>query len=350
MTHLEELREEYAKLTNTVVSLSSHPESEEFKNASKALARYARLISLIEKRELKLHEQTSILELLAEETNSELLTMAEQEKKKLEEQITALDEQIEIEEHGKKDPINSIIMEIRAGAGGDEAALFAVDLLRMYQRYATKRKWSFTIIDEHTNDIGGMKEVTVEIEGDNVYSELEHESGVHRVQRIPDTEKAGRIHTSTASVAILPEIENSDVVINPNDLEITFFRSSGPGGQNVNKVETAVRILHKPSGIVVSSQSERFQARNKEKAMTILRAKLQELQNKETASNLTSERKKQIGTQDRSEKIRTYNFPQDRITDHRINESWHHIEDIMEGNIDPIIDAFKHQPPGAEKN
>ncbi|MEK7498833.1 MAG: PCRF domain-containing protein, partial [Patescibacteria group bacterium] len=316
---------------------------EEFKTTSKTLAKLGKLIALLDKKDTKEKELVELQGLLTKETDSELIEMAEKEKNILEKDIATLDELIDIEEHGKKETINAIIMELRAGAGGDEASLFAMELMRMYQRYGVKKKWNFTIIDEHQTDLGGIKEATVEIHGDNVYNELKSESGVHRVQRTPDTEKAGRIHTSTASVAILPITETSDVTINQNDLEISFFRSSGPGGQNVNKVETAVRILHKPTGIVVSSQSERFQAKNKEKAMKVLEIKLQERKNEEEASELSSERKKQIGSQDRSEKIRTYNFPQDRVTDHRINQNWHNIESIMEGNIEPIVEAFRNQ-------
>ncbi len=343
MSRKEELKKEYEELSNMLLSLSTRPDSEEFRKTSKSIAKISKLLTLFEKKEEKEKELSALSDLLSQENNHELIEMAEHEQAVLIKEIGHLNELIDTEEHGKKESIDTVVMEIRAGTGGDEAALFAMNLLRMYQRYALQKEWKFTLIDEHQTDLGGIKEVTAEINGDNVYDKLRFESGVHRVQRIPHTEKSGRIHTSTASVAILPASETSDITINPNDLEITFFRSSGPGGQNVNKVETAVRITHKPTGLVVSSQSERFQAKNKEKAMKILQAKLQDLKTQQEASELSSERKKQIGTQDRSEKIRTYNFPQDRITDHRINESWHHIEDILEGNIDPIIESFKKQ-------
>jgi peptide chain release factor 1 len=237
--------------------------------------------------------------------------------------------------------VNKIILEIRAGAGGDEAAIFASDLARMYQRYATKKNWSFNPIDYNQNSLGGYKSFVAQIRGENCYSELRQESGVHRVQRIPTTEKSGRIHTSTASVAILPEVAPQEVNVNPNDLEITFFRSSGPGGQNVNKVETAVRITHKPSGVVVASQNERSQAQNKEKALAILRAKIYEETRKREAEKLGAERRELIGSADRSEKIRTYNFPQDRITDHRIKKKWSNIESILEGDFEKIVKVFK---------
>lgn len=235
------------------------------------------------------------------------------------------------------------IIEIRAGAGGDEAGIFAADLARIYQKYALKRGWHFTILDFSETSLKGYKTFIAEINGQNSYEELKNESGVHRVQRVPNTEKSGRIHTSTASVAVLPEIEPKELSINQSDLEISFFRSSGPGGQNVNKVETAVRILHKPSGLVVASQVGRSQSANREQAMSLLRAKLFEHQKLEEEAKLKGIRREQIGSADRAEKIRTYNFPQDRITDHRIGKKWHNIESIMEGNIEPIVKAFKSE-------
>ena len=238
---------------------------------------------------------------------------------------------------------NKIIIEIRAGAGGDEASIFAGDLARMYQRYAAKRGWSFSILDSSENN-QGYKSLTAEVKGEGCYEALKHESGVHRVQRIPKTEKAGRVHTSTASVAILPIVEAREVNISPNDLEVTFSRAGGPGGQNVNKVETAVRILHKPTGIVVASREERSQYANREKAMDVLRAKLYELEQIRAQGNIAESRRDQIGNADRSEKIRTYNFPDDRITDHRIGKKWHNIEKILEGEFDPIVKAFTEQP------
>ncbi|KKQ23020.1 peptide chain release factor 1 [Candidatus Wolfebacteria bacterium RIFCSPLOWO2_01_FULL_38_11] len=237
--------------------------------------------------------------------------------------------------------MNRIIVEIRAGAGGDEAAIFAGDLARMYQKYSARRGWKFFIVDYNENPLGGYKTFIGKIDGENSYQYLKQESGVHRIQRVPKTEKAGRVHTSTATVAILPEVEAKEVNINPNDLEVTFSRAGGPGGQNVNKVETAVRISHKPTGIVISSRAERSQHANRESALSILRAKLYEIQQQTEAQKLGTSRKEQIGTADRSEKIRTYNFPDDRITDHRINKKWHNIERILEGDLEPIIKAFK---------
>ena len=237
--------------------------------------------------------------------------------------------------------INKIILEIRAGTGGDEASLFAGDLARMYQKYSAKRGWRFVILDASESGARGYKTLIAEISGAGAYDSLKQESGVHRVQRVPVTERQGRIHTSTASVAVLPVVEAKRVEIKDSDLEVTFSRAGGPGGQNVNKVETAVRILHKPTGLVVSCRTERFQHANREKAMEILRAKLFEAHQSQHVGSISELRKEQIGSGERSEKIRTYNFPEDRITDHRIGKKFHNIEKILEGDLDKIVEAFK---------
>ncbi len=236
--------------------------------------------------------------------------------------------------------MQKVILEIRAGAGGDEAAIFAGDMARMYQRYAARRGWRFTALDSNETSLNGFKSFTAEVEGEGVYDSLKQESGVHRVQRIPKTEKAGRVHTSTISVAILPIVEAKEVDLKDGDLEVTFSRAGGPGGQNVNKVETAVRILHKPTGIVVASRSERAQHANREKAMQVLRAKLYEEQQRQAVGSITDLRREQIGSGDRSEKIRTYNFPDDRVTDHRFNAKVHNIEKLLDGNLDMLLEKI----------
>lgn len=237
---------------------------------------------------------------------------------------------------------HDVIMEIRAGAGGVEASLFAQELFQMYTRFASKKGWKVAVIDESQSDLGGYKEVIFEINGENAFKFLRWESGVHRVQRTPATEKMGRIHTSTATVAVLPQAREVDIEVRPQDIKIEFFRSSGPGGQNVNKVETAVRIYHLPTGVTVTCQESRSQQKNREKAMTVLRSRLLDAKMQEKAKKMATERRSQIGTGDRSEKIRTYNFPQDRVTDHRIKESWHNLPSIMAGNIESVIESLQN--------
>lgn len=275
-----------------------------------------------------------------------MLEMAQEEIKTLEVQRNdLLQKVIEIveEDKGKPEEIRKMVLEVRAGAGGEESAIFAYDLAEMYRLYCESKNWSFNLTDESQSEMGGYKEAVFEISGKGAYDDLKYEMGVHRVQRIPATEKQGRVHTSTASVAILPLREYEDIKIDPSELEISTTRSGGAGGQNVNKVETAVRIVHKPSGLIVKSTSERSQLRNKEKAMAILVAKLAQAKEEKEASEQASARKSQIGTADRSEKIRTYNVLQDRITDHRIKHSWHGIEKIMKGQLGPVIEVLKEK-------
>ncbi len=241
-----------------------------------------------------------------------------------------------------KDPNDdkNVIVEIRAGAGGSEAALFAGDLFRMFSRYSERQHWKTEILNSNVPDIGGIKEITFSIEGKGAFSRLKYESGVHRVQRIPTTESGGRIHTSTATVAVLPEAEDVEIEINPNDLRVDVFRSSGNGGQSVNTTDSAVRITHEPTGIVVTCQDEKSQLKNKDKAMKVLKARLYEIELEKQQSEIAQDRKSQVGTGDRSERIRTYNFPQGRVTDHRIGMTVHQLESFLDGEIDEMINAL----------
>lgn len=284
-------------------------------------------------------DETNIL--LGEKLDPELAEMAELEKEELTARKQALEQQIKILLL-PKDPNDdkNVIMEIRAGAGGEEAALFAGDLYKMYTRYAERQGWRTELLSASYTDIGGFKEIIFLIEGQGAYSKLKFESGVHRVQRIPTTESGGRIHTSTATVAVLPEAEEVDVEINPNDLRIDIFCSSGPGGQSVNTTQSAVRVTHLPTGLVVSCQDEKSQHKNKDKALRVLRARLLEKVQEEKMGELATERRSQVGTGDRSERIRTYNFPQGRVTDHRIGLTLHRLDTILLGEIDEIIEAL----------
>ena len=238
---------------------------------------------------------------------------------------------------------NSIIIEIRSGAGGDEASLFVGNLFKMYSKYAFLQDWKEKILDSHPTELNGFKQIIFQLKGNNVFSKMKFEAGVHRVQRIPETEKSGRIHTSTVSVAVLVAPKKTQIKINPSDLKIDVYKSSGPGGQNVNKRMTAIRITHIPTGVVVASQNERNQLQNKENAMSILEARLLEKREKDKEEKIRGKRKTQIGDAKRAEKIRTYNFPQDRITDHRIKKNWSNIQEIMEGKLDKMIETLQKE-------
>ena len=280
---------------------------------------------------------------MAELAGEELKTI-QTRRAELEAQVEAI---LKSEKEEEKFP-NEVMLEVRAGAGGDEAALFAYELAEMYQRYAEKQGWTVKKDYESQNDIGGYKEASFEFHGKDVYKRLRFETGVHRVQRIPATEKQGRIHTSTASVAILPIFKKTNIIIPDSDLEFETSRAGGAGGQNVNKVESAVRVIHKPTGIDVRSTVERSQLANRERALALLKSRLQQKQDEEEAKKYSADRSSQIGSGDRSEKIRTYNFPQDRLTDHRIKESWSNLPLIMKGQIDDVIETTteKMENPG----
>ena len=296
-----------------------------------------------------LREEAEVREML--DSDETLHEMAGKELKYIQEQKEVIEKQIQDildkEKEAEEFP-NEIVLEVRAGAGGDEASLFAWELAHMYEKFAEAQGFDWKVNYEQKSDVSGFKEASFEVKGKDVYRLMRREMGIHRVQRIPATEKNGRVHTSTASVAILPIKKKINFVINPADLEMEYSRSGGKGGQNVNKVETAVRLIHKPTGLDVRSTNERSQLANREKALMILTAKLQQLKEEEDAKKYSGERKDQIGTGDRSEKIRTYNFPQDRVTDHRIKKSWHNLPKLMEGDIKDIIDDLEAGVVGSD--
>jgi len=287
-------------------------------------------------------EQLEGAKSLAETGDQEMKELAEMEISSLTEEITELEEKLKLMlvPRDTRDGRN-VILEIRAGAGGDEAGLFAGDLYRMYSRYAERQKWKIEVMSLNESGVGGLKEVTALIKGKNVFSKLKYESGVHRVQRVPETESQGRIHTSTATVAVLAEVDDVDEInIPPSDIQMDVYKAGGPGGQSVQKNSTAIRLTHKPTGIVVQCQDERSQGQNRARALSILKARLFEIEEDKRQQEQDADRKSQVGSADRSEKIRTYNFPQSRITDHRINFSVHQLAAVLDGEIDPFIDEL----------
>lgn len=341
--------EEYNQLKSEVAELEKQfndpaiaSDMEKMKDLGKRYSEIKDIVNDLENWKKQTAEISENEKLLSPETDLEMKNMLEEEIVKQKENVATLEIKIK-RSLVPPDPNDSrnAILEIRAGAGGDEASLFAGDLFRMYTLYGQNNNWKIEILNHHRNEVGGYKEIVAFISGKNIYGILKHESGVHRVQRIPTTEKSGRIHTSTATVAVMPEAESTEIDINPKDIRIDVFRSSGPGGQSVNMTDSAVRITHIPSGIVVSCQDQKSQHKNKEKAMKVLSARLLAFEEEKKQKETKDLRSSQVGSGDRSEKIRTYNYPQNRVTDHRLGQSWHNLDQIMEGNISDIINSFE---------
>lgn len=339
---LEQIEKKYEELTEQI----SKPEFMSDMSAyARLMKQHRNLGEIVEKYRFvrKLRQDLEESREIAETSDDpEMRQMALAEISDIEAKLPAAEEELKVLLL-PKDPNDekNVILEIRAGTGGDEATLFAAEVLRMYSRYAERQGWRMEIMDLAETGVGGIKEAIAMIEGDAVYSKLRYESGVHRVQRVPQTETSGRIHTSAVTVAVLPEAEEVDVQINPNDLRIDTFCSSGPGGQSVNTTYSAVRITHLPTGVVVSMQDEKSQIKNREKAMRVLRARLQEIEEQKQHEALSAERKSMVGSGDRSEKIRTYNFKENRVTDHRIGLTVHQLEQVMDGELDQFIDALR---------
>ncbi|HBA36911.1 TPA: peptide chain release factor 1 [Candidatus Falkowbacteria bacterium] len=338
----EELKKHFADLENKLMDpalIGNQKELIKISQEHAALKKSLTLILQLEKINLQIKENNDII---AQEKEGELQAMAQEELIGLNAQAAKLAEEVEeeINPAGPNDKKNAIL-EIRAGTGGDEAALFAGDLFRMYSRYCERRGWKLSLIDSNVIGIGGFKEIIFEVKGDGAYGLLKFEAGTHRVQRVPETEKQGRVHTSTATVVVLPEAEEVDIEIKPGDIRIDTFCSSGPGGQSVNTTYSAIRIFHLPTGVTVSCQDQKSQHQNKEKALQVLRSRLLARQEEERRQSESSARQIQVGGGDRSDKIRTYNFPQDRVTDHRLNLSWHSISRLMDGEIQEIVGELR---------
>ncbi|MBI2042416.1 MAG: peptide chain release factor 1 [Candidatus Nealsonbacteria bacterium] len=348
MVSIEEIKNEYQAVLNELSDPELISDWQKMEELSKKKAHLEKIIQKHEEIEEIRNKIAENKEIIKAQEDRELLSLAETELVQLQEKLKQTEKELEeifTGESRKTSQISSVIVEIRAGAGGDEASLFAADLYRMYSRYAASQGWKINTLDSQPTELGGFKQITFELagRGGDVFEKMQYEGGVHRVQRIPHTEKAGRVHTSTASVAVLPKPKATEFRINPNDLKIEISKSGGPGGQNVNKRMTAVRIVHLPSGLAVASQTERNLQQNKENAMAILSAKLKEMQEEQEMEKMGETRKAQIKRAQRADKIRTYNFPQDRVTDHRIKENFHDIESIMNGNLDPLLKAVSEK-------
>lgn len=336
---LKSIIEKFENLTEQLADPDVIADTEKLTKIARERAEMEELYEAV-KKYLKIYDELKLAkDMLEHESDEEMKEFLKEEIDSLEEKLLLQEEEVKFHLIGK-DPNDekNVIMEIRAGAGGEEASLFAADLFRMYSRYAERNGWKVEVLSTSLSNMGGFKEVIFMVKGKGAYSRLKYESGVHRVQRIPVTESSGRIHTSTATVAVLPEVQDVEVHIDPKDLRIDTYRSSGPGGQHVNVTDSAVRITHIPTGIVVSCQEERSQIQNRERAMQILRAKLYELEKRKQEEEIAKQRKQQVGTGERSEKIRTYNFPQGRVTDHRIGKTIYNLEAFLDGEIDEMVD------------
>ena len=344
MIDLEIIKKEYNQLLEQFGDPELVSDWEKFEELNKRKTHLEKIIAKSEEIQSIQNRIEENKEIIKAQEDTALVSLAETELGQLQESQKTLEKELQdISENKNTLQKTAVIMEIRAGTGGEEAALFAADLYRMYSRYAEDQEWKARMLNSHPSEAKGFKEVIFELSGDGVFEKMRYEAGVHRVQRIPVTEKAGRIHTSTASVAVLPKPKKAELKINHSDLKVEVSKASGPGGQNVNKRMTAVRIVHIPSGIAVTSFTERNLQQNKENAMAILEARLQKLKEEKEMAKLTETRRTQIKQAERSDKIRTYNFPQDRVTDHRIGKSFHDIEGIMDGNLNPLIEAFSKQ-------